>query len=120
MVRVTTSILMHNYSQTVTECSFFFKAVKTSTDQIEFICVAQITTKAQRNVMANMPSKPCECNVKSSDGSPGRILVSRVCKSACVMVFSSHVYEWPAKLENQRGADAKQRTAVSSRFRIRP
>lgn len=64
--------------------------------------------KAQRNVVRNVSSKPSVCNVKSSDGSPGRVLVSRVHKSACVMVFSSHVYEWPAKLENQRTADAKQ------------
>lgn len=58
--------------------------------------------------MGNVSSKPSVGNVKSSDGTPGRILVSRVYKSACVMVFSSHVYEWPAKLENQRTADAKQ------------
>lgn len=52
-----------------------------------------MTTKAQRNVMGNVSSKPCVYNVKSSDGSPGTALVSRVYKSACVMVFSGHVYE---------------------------
>lgn len=51
---------------------------------------------------------PSKCNGKSSDGTPGRAFVSRVYKSACVMVFSSHVYECPAKLENQRAADANQ------------
>lgn len=62
-------------------------------EQTEFICVSQMTTKAQRNVMGNVSSKPCVYNVKSSDGSPGTALVSRVYKSACVMVFSGHVYE---------------------------
>lgn len=116
MVRVSNSILMDNYSQPVTESnSFFFKAVKTSMGQIEFMCVAEITAKAHRNVA---PSKPRKHNVKSSDGSLGRVLVSRVWKSACVMVFSSHVYERPAKLENQREADAKERTALLCRIGI--
>lgn len=115
MVRVTNSILMDNYSQPVKESNSFFKAVKTSMGQIELMCVAEITAKAHRNVA---PSKPREHNVKSSDGSLGRVLVSRVWKSACVMVFSSHVYERPAKLENQREADAKERTALLCRIGI--
>lgn len=77
-------------------------------NQMESMCVSCNTTEAQKNVMGNVCPAPSECNVKSSDGSPGRVLVSRVYKSACVMVFSSHVYDWPAKFENQRTADAKQ------------
>lgn len=91
-VRVTYNELMHTNRQAVTGCRFF-RAAKTSMDQMEFMCVSHMTTKAQRNVMGNVSSKPSVCNVKSSDGSPGRLLVSRVYKSACVMVFSSHVYE---------------------------
>lgn len=91
-VRETYNTLMLTYRQAVTECRFF-KAENTSMNQMEFIPVSHITTKAQRNVMGNVSSKPSVCNVKSSDGSPGRVLVSRVYKSACVMVFSSHVYE---------------------------
>lgn len=62
-------------------------------DQMEFESVSHITTEAQSNVMGNVSSKPSVRNVKSSDGTPGRICVSSICKSACVMVFSSHVYE---------------------------
>lgn len=117
LVKLIHNTLMHTYSQPVIECSFFlFEQWKHQWTKLNPYAFAQLTTKAQTNVVANMPSKCCVCNVKSSDGSPGRFLVSRVCKSACVMVFSSHVYKWSAKLENQTRADAKQRTAVLSCF----
>lgn len=54
---------MNNYSQAVREIHFF-KAVKTSLDQIEFMCVNRITTEAQGSIKPNMPPKPCESNVK--------------------------------------------------------
>lgn len=99
---------MHTYSHAVTECRVFFKKwwkqQWTKWDSYVSVTLPQSPKKRHENVS----SKPSVCNVKSSDGSPGRVLVSRVYKSACVMVFSSHVYEWPAKLENQRTADAKQ------------
>lgn len=75
---------------------------------MKFFWVSHITVKAPSSVMGSVSSKPTVCNVKSSHGPPGKVLVSRVYKSASVMLFESHVYKQPAKLENQRTADAKQ------------
>lgn len=47
-------------------------------------------------------------DVKTSNGSPGSLLVPRVYKSAMSWFFSSHVYGWPAKVRNQRGPDGKR------------
>ena len=94
-------------SRPVTQCSFL-KSKITSVNQIKFLSVGHIAVKAPSNVMGSVSSKPTVRSVKSSHGSPGKTLVSRVYKSASVMVFRSHVYERPAKLENRRPADAKQ------------
>lgn len=47
-------------------------------NQVEFAFVNHITTKAKSNVMQNVPLKPSVCCVKSSHGTPGRVLVSGI------------------------------------------